>query len=226
MIKLTIKKQHLRILLSASIGLTLSTCLLAADEGSIGGTGASVTSLAESTPMSFGSIFATGNNNTAGDVAGSGSINGVAQPGHSAYLDLALDGTLTSTNGRTAVLSELGVSGTAAVFDVTAAANSQVRFSSPLIKDADSTATTIAVTDGTRSFIFTDLIMDTNGSGTSNNDIIGDTFSGTVLGTTDGGGLLSVSAAGRLYTDYIDTTDNAIYTAGGYTITYPLIVSY
>jgi len=228
MMRLTIKKKYLRRLLAASVGLAASASLLAAT-GNIGGTGAVIVAMVETTQMSFGSIFATGNNLTNADVNGGGSILGVAQPANSAYIDLALDGTLSSTNGSSAALSELVPTGTPAVFDITAAASTQVRFTSNVIKDADSTATTVNIISGGPSgdfFIFTDLIMDTNGDNASDNDAVGDGFNATVFGTTDGAGALSVTAAGRLYTAYIGAANNDVYETETYSGTYNLIVSY
>ncbi len=177
--------------------------------------------------MDFGTIFAVGNNNTAGDVDASGSVAAVATPADSAYLSMALDGTLTTTAGTTAALNALGATGTPGVFDITVAlASTQVRFSSTAILDADSTAASVSITDGTDTFIFTDLLLDVNNDNTADNDTIGDGLSGTVFGTTDGGGLLTIRAAGRLYTTYTDTTDNKAYGNGAYTGSYTLVVSY
>ncbi len=217
-------------LLILSLSLAGGTQALAADVSATGDVNVTVSNaitFGETVAMDFGTFYALGNNNTAGDTNGGGAINATQTPNDSAYLDLALNGTITAADGTTAKMASISGTGTPGQFTVSAAAfNAAIQFTSTIMLDADDTAATANFTDGTDSLLFTDLIIDIDNDNVADNDLIGDGDSTTIHATTDGAGGLVIRAAGRLYTTYSDTTDNKLYGAGAYTGTYTLNVSY
>lgn len=211
------------------LGLSLSGQIIAAT-GNVGATSAAALAMVEATPMNFGSIVAVGN--TTGEFNGAGSlISGVTPNAQdSAFLSMDLNGgTLVAGNGTTATLNALAANGTMGAITVTGAvASTQVRFTSPVMLDFDSAGATASITDvgSGDAFLFTDLILDTDGDTVMNNAATTDGISATVFGTTDVSGNISITAAGRLYTIELGASNKTYTDSGAYTGTYSLTVSY
>jgi len=227
----TMKKQFISRLLVSLLSISVSSGLLAAT-GNIGGTSLAVLGITPGVNMDFGSIVAIGNGNLEAD--GQGAISGVATPNLSAYLDMALDGTRSTGVGGagTATISLLPGAGVPATFVVNGVVSTLVRFTSPLILDADSTAVPISLVNGVNSFLLTDLILDTDGDNLMNNDVLipdpaGVNAAGfTVWGTTDAvTGNINVGVSGRIYTIEL-ATPNLAYPDGAYTGNVDIVVSY
>lgn len=216
--------------------IALSLCLstassFAADTSATGNVSVTVSTtitLTETTAMNFGTFYALGNISTETD--GSGSVNGTATPADSAYLDLAVNGTVTSADGTSAKASSLTGTGTAAVFTIsTAAFNAPIKFTSNVFIDGDATAAIDIFDDDTGGesiFHFTDLILDVTGNNVADNDLAATADGQTVNAITNGSGALVVRAGGRIYTTYTNTTNNWLYEADSYSGTYDLTVSY
>jgi len=230
--KTTMTNKYISRLLIPLLGLSISGEIMAAT-GNIAGTVLAALTVTPGVNMDFGSIVATGN--VALDVTGTGAVNGTAQPNNSAYLDLALDGarTVGQGPGASAVISLLPGAGTPATFAVTGEPNTLLRFTSPLMLDLNSSASTTPLAAGGHSFLLTDLILDTDGDTLMNNDVLvadpaGKAATGfTVWGTTDAvTGQLSVSAAGRVYTTLLGLGDNASYPDNPYVGSVDIVISY
>jgi len=231
--KTVITKVSARQVLASLLGLSLSSGLFAgADTGTIDANSVSALAMSQSQGMLFGRVVAVGN--AGGEIPAGGSLAlGIApNPGNSASIVMDLTGALALGVGLTASINNLDTTGTLGTINVTGGeANTVVRFSSPQMLDFDIEASTAPIADGVSGdvFHFTDLIMDTDTplDGVMNNPTISDGYCcvGTVEGTTDVSGNLTVTTAGRLYTVEL-AAPNQTYTNAGYTGSYELTVSY
>jgi len=183
--------------------------------------------LTPGTDMDFGQFYMTGI--TGAETVGVGAINGVSTPNDSAYIELLPNGTLISVDGNSSKASSVIGPGVPGTFSITGAAlSTAVKFTSPELIDGDvASAGTRPFSSGGGDIItFTDLTIDTDGDGTADNDLAVTGDGAVVNGVTDAAGALTVSTGGRIYSTYIDTTDNNLYDAGAYTGTYTVTVSY
>jgi len=224
-IGLSLKILSLSLLLSGQNALATDT-----ENGTVEVTVNASITIDEITQMNFGSFFMTGNVQSGGETEGGGAIGIVRQENDSAWLQLNWDGTVTPNDGTTAKAAVLAGGSSVGVFNISLAAfNTTVKISATEVLDVDSTAGVQPVTGpGPNLHVlnFTDLEIDTDGLDTAQNDITDvDGDSQTVVGTTDGGGLLTIRTIGRLYSTDL-TADNLPYDTGAYLGGYTLNISY
>lgn len=210
--------------LAIAVGVTASSGVAMADTFTAQASVNGAITLAQINPLDFGTLVAT-NASSAGTAITQGTGTVAATVGSAAYIELAIDNTVTEnaagdTYGATLVSlvdgtrGEIQVQGAAPFTNITVSSAQQFSASGSVTLDHTVGGTSVP------QFIMADLLFDTS------NGLVAPDGAADTQGQTDSNGDMDIYVGATLYTDESGTTNPETYQDGAYEGDYEVSVSY